>query len=161
MTEERLPERPLDVMRLLDVLARHGVDYVLIGGIAVQVHGHRRTTRDLDLIPEPTAENAARLHAALVELEATPVGVLGAGVPTEEQLVKAPVVPPLTTTHGEVHILNDVPGAAPFADLRSRAEVVNLDGVSVPIVGLEDLRAMKLASGRGSDLDDLSALDQN
>lgn len=155
---EELPERPLDLMALLATLARHEVGCLLIGGVAVQVHGHRRTTRDLDVIPEPTAENAARLRHALDELEARPRGMPGAGVPTEEQLVAAPVVPPLTTSQGEIHLLNVVPGAAPYAELRSRAIEVRLDDVLVAIVSREDLIAMKRASGRPSDLADLEAL---
>ena len=44
---------PLDIGELIAVLARHEVDYVVIGGVATQVHGHRRTTMDLDLTPDP------------------------------------------------------------------------------------------------------------
>lgn len=54
-------EIPIDAMAILRVLAAHGVEYVVIGGLAVQAHGHPRTTQDLDLVPKPTAENRARL----------------------------------------------------------------------------------------------------
>jgi hypothetical protein len=37
-------DRPLDLGELIAALARHGVDYLVIGGVAAQVHGHRRTT---------------------------------------------------------------------------------------------------------------------
>ncbi|MEJ7718772.1 MAG: nucleotidyltransferase [Thermoleophilaceae bacterium] len=73
MTE--LPDRPVESTEILRVLVRHGVDFVVIGGLAVQTHGHLRTTKDLDLVPEPSRENYVRLAAALAELEAVLRGV--------------------------------------------------------------------------------------
>lgn len=67
-----MPERPLDLQQMFAALAEHRIDYVVIGGVAVQVHGHRRTTRDLDVIPAPDEENLDRLANALRELEAHP-----------------------------------------------------------------------------------------
>ena len=43
---------PLEGSQILHILAEHGVDYVVIGGVAVQTHGHPRTTQDLDIAPE-------------------------------------------------------------------------------------------------------------
>ncbi|MDQ3729065.1 MAG: nucleotidyltransferase [Actinomycetota bacterium] len=155
------PARPLDLMKLLETLARHGVEHVVVGGIAVQVHGHRRTTKDLDLIPSPVAGNHERLAGALDELDAQALssGRGGRGMATDaEQLRIAPVVPPLTTHHGEVHILNEPKGAAPYDDLRTRALVLDLDGLEVAVVGLDDLIRMKRASGRPEDLEDIAVL---
>ncbi len=152
-----LPERPLDIQRLFAALAEHRVDYVVIGGVAAQVHGHRRTTRDLDVIPAPNDENLNRLANALRELEAHPRDLPG-GAPTREQLGSAPVVPPLSTAHGELHILRDVPGAAAYDDLRRRGLPLDLQEVQVVIAGLDDLIAMKRASGRPADLEDLAVL---
>ena len=61
----------LDLRALLATLNEHGVRYVVIGGVAVGAHGYVRATEDLDIVPEPTAENADRLARALAELEAT------------------------------------------------------------------------------------------
>lgn len=145
-------------MRLLAVLSQHRVEYTVIGGVAVQVHGHRRTTRDLDVIPRPAPANLRRLAAALAELEARPRDFPGADVPSAEQLAAAAIVPPLTTNHGELHILNDVPGAAAYDRLRTRALVIDLDGIELAIAGLDDLISMKRASGRPTDLSDIAAL---
>jgi hypothetical protein len=51
------PTAALDLGELLATLYRHGVDYTIIGGVAVQAHGHRRTTKDLDVIPDPDHAN--------------------------------------------------------------------------------------------------------
>lgn len=151
--------RPLDLRELFRVLAEHGVDYLVIGGVAAQVHGRRRTTMDLDVTPAPDPENFKRLAAALVALDAHPVE-LGPSTPapTAEQLHIAPVVPPLTTRHGELHILNEVPGATAYAGMRTRALTTDLDGIAVHIVGVDDLIRMKRTAGRPSDIEDIEAL---
>lgn len=154
-----IPERPLDLRELFAALAAHAVDYLVIGGVAAQVHGRRRTTKDLDVTPAPGPENFKRLAAALLALDAHPVE-LGpdAPAPTAEQLRLAPVVPPLNTLHGELHILNEVPGAAAYAGMRARALTTDLDGIAVRIVGVDDLIRMKQASGRPNDIEDIAAL---
>ena len=155
-------ERPLDLGELIAVLARHGVDYLVIGGVATQVHGHRRTTMDLDLTPDPDPENLRRLGAALAELEARPRDAVAEGAEIDvgdpERLAVAAIVPPLLTRHGQVHILKEPKGARGFDEMRDRALVVDLDGVEVAIVSLDDLIRMKRAAGRRSDLDDIAAL---
>lgn len=159
---EPVPERPLDLLRLLATLGRHEVDYVVVGGVAVQVHGHRRTTKDLDIVPAPSPRNHERLAAALSELEARQRGVDPGRTeipPTDpERLRLAPIVPPLTTRHGEVRVLNEPKGGAPYRALRARALVIDLDGVEVAVVGLDDLIRMKRAAGRPEDLADIAVL---
>lgn len=153
-----MTQQPLDVLELLRTLQRHGVEFVVIGGVAVQGHGHRRTTMDLDVIPAPDAPNFERLALALAELEAVPRDLPGAPSPSAEQLQTAPITPPLTTNHGDLHIMREVPGAADFAELRARALVIEVDGVEIPVAGRDDLIAMKRASGRKIDLEDIAVL---
>jgi len=148
----------LDLGELLATLHRHAIEYTVIGGVAVQAHGHRRTTKDLDVIPAPDHVNLTRLQGALVELQARPRDLPGAGPPTAEPLATAAIVPPLTTRHGELHILRDVPGAPAYDDLRARALVVELNGIPIAIAGLDDLIAMKRASGRQADIRDIAVL---
>ena len=64
------PDRVFDAQEILRVLTAYGVDFVVIGGIAVQAHGYIRWTKDLDVIVKPTALNFSRLTEALQELEA-------------------------------------------------------------------------------------------
>jgi hypothetical protein len=109
-----------------------------------------------------TGSNIRRLASALEELEATLPGVEAKAAeisPTDaERLGEVDIVPPLVTRHGEVHVLNRVRGAAPFAELRARAVVVELQGVAIPIAGLNDLIRIKRAVGRPRDLDDIAEL---
>jgi hypothetical protein len=151
-------EQPPDVERIFAALDAHGVDYVVVGGIAVQVHGHVRMTNDLDLIPSPTPENLKRLAAALRELQAR---VLNPG--SERLTIDARMLPratlwQLSTAHGDIDILHDAPGAAPFPQLRARALAIALGDLTIPIAGRDDLIKMKRASGRPTDLADIAAL---
>lgn len=69
------PSQPLDAYQLVASLTGHRVDFVVIGGVALQAHGHVRTTVDLDVVAAWTPENVRRLAGALRELEAKPRGV--------------------------------------------------------------------------------------
>lgn len=74
-----LPSRPYDVFAALD---RHGVEYVVIGGVAVQAHGNPRTTLDVDFVAAPELANIERLAAALEDLQARLLGVDAEHVPS-------------------------------------------------------------------------------
>jgi predicted nucleotidyltransferase len=64
----------------------------------------------------------------------------------------------LDTDAGPVDYLNDVPGAGDYDDLRARAIEATAAGVTVRVVGLDDLIRMKRASGRPQDLRDIANL---
>lgn len=147
-----------DPERIFAVLDERNVEYVVVGGLAVQVHGHVRTTNDLDLIPEPSPGNLARLAGALNELGAR---VLNAG--SEDLAIEAATLPRATlwqfaTDAGNIDVLHDAPGAADFAELRSRALEVRLGELRIPFAGRDDLIRMKRAAGRPVDLSDIAAL---
>src|SRR6266540_2614359 len=61
---------PLDIARVIAVLDRHGVEYILVGGAAAQAHGAQRLTKDVDCLAQRGAENLERLAGALRELNA-------------------------------------------------------------------------------------------
>jgi len=152
-------EIPLDAAEIFAALARHGVEYVLIGGPAVQAHGHVRTTQDADLVPSPDPGKRARLTAALGELGARPAG--GAEPPPGWSLAEALEgggTLSFDTDAGGVDVHHDPPGAAAFAALRERAMVLEIGGVAVVVAGRDDLIAMKRASGRPVDRGDVIAL---
>lgn len=146
-------EIPLDASEILRALAQHSVDYVVIGGMAVQTHGHPRTTQDLDIVPKRTAQNLRRLEDALSALGARPVGR------TEPEPVRIPGagVLELDTDAGGLDIHLDPPGAPAYAELRARALRLELDG-SVLVAGLDDLISMKRVGGRPIDRSDIVAL---
>lgn len=151
-------EAPLDAERILRALAKHRVEYVLIGGLAVQTHGHVRTTNDVDLIPAPDPDNLQRLADALRSLGAR---VLNPG--EEDVTIDATMLPRATiwqfaTRDGGIDVMHEVPGGRSFEDLQKEALRVQLGDIEVPVVGLDDLIQMKLARGRPVDLADVASL---
>jgi hypothetical protein len=152
------PESPLDAERIFRVLAEHGVDYVVIGGLAAATHGNGRATSYAELIPEPSPANLERLAAALRSLKAR---TLNPGA--EDSEISASMLPRATiwqfaTPDGGIDVIHEAPGARPFSELRGRALRVPLNDVEVPVVSLDDLIHMKLARGRPVDLADVAAL---
>ena len=150
--------QPLDAEEIFAALARHEVDYVVIGGIAVQVYGHVRMTNDVDLIPAPTPRNLARLASALNELDARILNPGSEHLRIDAKLLPRATLWQISTRHGDVDILHDAPGATPFNRLRERAEVVILGELSIPVVSRDDLIKMKAATARPIDLSDVAAL---
>jgi hypothetical protein len=151
-------QQPLDAERIFAVLDIHKVEYVVIGGIAVQVYGHVRMTNDVDLIPEPTPQNLERLAGALKELEARVLNPGSEHLTIDAQMLPRAVLWQLSTRHGDIDILHDAPGAAPFPRLRERALQIMLGDRQIPIASRDDLIKMKRAAGRPIDLSDVAAL---
>jgi predicted nucleotidyltransferase len=155
------PDTLFDPRRILITLADHGVDFVVVGGVAVQAHGHGRGTRDLDVVPRPDLVNTSRLGEALAALGAR---LLRAGRPvdvTDPQLLKRAPLVPLMTEYGRLDLLNaEVMNGAPrsYEELRERAFEARIDDRAIPIAGLDDLIRMKRAAGRDVDLEDIGAL---
>jgi hypothetical protein len=155
------PTRPL---RVFEALERHGVDYVAIGGIAVQAHGHTPTTRDVDVLVGPEQLNLERLAAALVELRARLLGVdahlLGID-PTDPQTLREGGNFTLMTTGGGLDVWTDaaeLKGAASWPELRARALEARVSGVRIRVCGRDDLIRMKRAADRPKDRQDIVAL---
>jgi hypothetical protein len=145
---------------LVAVLNRHGVDFVVVGGIAAIRHGSRRATRDLDIVPAPGLDNAVRLADALVELDAHLRGVdadrLGID-PTDPAVLASGADLGLATAHGILDVLQELVGVD-YAELRSRAEPARLGEEPVAVAHVDDLIAMKLRAGRPIDLQDIAAI---
>jgi predicted nucleotidyltransferase len=154
------PDRVFAADEILKVLADHAVEFVVIGGIAVQAHGYLRGTHDLDIVVRSTIVNLSRLAEALAELEAE-LRVAGKLKLTDpHQLGRAPLIPILTKA-GPLDILNLEHlsgGPRSYDALRDAAVEVELEGFEVAIAGLSDLIRMKRAAGRDQDLMDIEAL---
>lgn len=140
---------------LLADLQRAGVRFVIVGGIAVVRHGVVRATKDLDVVVASDDATATALAELMRDWQATRPD----GSP-EDRRVPSPGWPlHLRTVHGLVDVLAE--GAPPqdLAGLLSRSDIRRVDGVEAPICSLADLVAMKRATGRSSDEDDLSRLE--
>lgn len=150
----------LDAEKILQTLSEHDVEYVLIGGMAVQTHGHIRTTVDIDLIPKPERSNLQRLADALNSLEARVLNPDHEGEPIDATMLPRATLWQLSSKHGAIDVLHDAPGAPPYNVLREQALQIKLGKMEIAVAGLDDLISMKRARGRPQDLDDIAALTQ-
>jgi hypothetical protein len=158
-----LDRGPLDPVRIFEALQRHRVEYLTIGGVAVNVHGHVRNTRDVDILIEWTAENMRRLAAALRELEAKLFGVdadlLGVD-PLDPADLLAGGNFTLRTASGGLDLFDpdEIPGGRPYDEMRPRAVEAIVEGIRIRAVGFDDLIRLKRESGRDRDLEDVATL---
>jgi hypothetical protein len=146
---------------LFQALARHEVEYVTVGGIAIQAHGGQRVTQDLDVAIAASADNLDRLARALADLDARilgPDGQRSRSVPSAALLASGDQWH-LVTAYGRLDVLTLPAHLGPFADMRARAHDVPLGEMSVPIAHRDDLLEMKRASGRPQDLADVRLLE--
>lgn len=147
---------PADYVDLLRELVEGGVEFVLVGGWAVSVHGHGRATDDMDVFVRATPANASRIYAALQRYGA-PLDAHGVteGLFARERYGYRMGRKPLL-----IEILTTIDGVT-FDDAVRDALIVHIDDLPVPVMGRTALLANKRASGRPKDLADVEALEQD
>jgi hypothetical protein len=150
-----------DPRELFRALARHEVEYVTIGGVAMHAHGGQRVTRDLDVAIAASKDNLERLAGALLDLDAR---ILGPDGQRSRSVPSAPLLASgdqwhLISSYGRLDVLTLPAHLGSFADMRARAHEVPLGDVAVPIAHRDDLLKMKRASGRPQDLADAQLLE--
>jgi predicted nucleotidyltransferase len=145
---------------LLRALVSHGVDFVIVGGIAMVLQGSARVTQDLDICFAADQANLDVLGAALVALGAS-LRDVDADLPfvPDGQALRRLSTLTLDTRQGPIDLLRDPEGAPPYEQLRRRADRVEVDGMAVLVASLDDLTAMKRATGRVKDQLDLEEIE--
>lgn len=146
---------------ILEVLDRHHVDYVLIGGYAALLQGSNMSTIDIDIVPARPKSNLADLAAALTDLEAA-IRATGTEVPpfsASAEWLQGLSVLNLTTRFGDLDLTFAPSGFTEgFAALRATAIPMTIDGVRVLVASLDDVIASKEAAGRDKDFEALPGL---
>lgn len=127
---------------LLGALERNDVDYVLIGGVGLQLHGFSQATEDVDVIVERSEENAERISKTLAEL--------GAG-----QQMPGKFGSTYGTPYGRIDILRDTSGVGPYEAWVEGVEELELEGERIPTGEADALIRSKEASDRAKDHDAL------
>ena len=147
-----------DVQALVETLASR-VRFLLVGGEAVIYHGYPRLTGDVDFWYEQTADNAARLFAALRQFWDGRIP----GVAAEHELLEPKVVVQFGRPPHRVDLISAIDGVT-FEEAwphRVDESLEPADGprIPLPVIGLADLLKNKRASGRHRDLDDVEHLE--
>ena len=156
-----MPE--LDIQEMLAALVREGVEFFVIGGVAVGFHGYVRATKDVDIVPSPTPENLERLARVLGRLDTR---VEGAEEFDDDELVD-PLEPGalaqggnwvLSTRLGRLDVMQWINEEGLWEGLSPRAIEAEIGDLTVRIVDYEDLVTLKEKAGRPEDLTDLQRL---
>jgi len=152
---------PLDPELLFTTLARHQVQFVLIGALAARLQGFPRFTRDADITPSREASNLQRLAAALRELDARiyteqiPEGLVFDCSP--QMLVRADIWN-LVTKAGRLDIAFKPSGTEGYEDLARNAVHFTIYGDELLAARLEDIVRSKEAAGRWQDRQDVEII---
>ena len=153
--------KPADQEGLLRALVSNEVDFLVLGGIAVYIHGYVRLTEDVDVLPDPSTANMRRLAEVLAELGAVAVGTGGVRLDLDlshpESLALGNHF--LDTKLGALDLVNGPrPDLKRYRRLLENSIEVELEGVIIRVIGKDDLIDMKREAGRDKDLRDIAAL---
>jgi predicted nucleotidyltransferase len=142
---------PPDFKEFLNLLKLKNIRYLLIGGYAVAYHGYPRTTNDMDIWIAIEPETAEKMVEALKEF--------GFDIPelSKELFLKENNIIRMGIAPIRIEILTTISGVK-FEDCFHQRIVDDIDGIEVDIIGLEQLKINKKASGRHKDLDDFENL---
>lgn len=140
-----------DFREFIALLNSNAVKYLVLGGYAIAFHGHPRYTKDLDIWLELSEENAANVMKALDDF-----GFSGLGISHEDLLMSGMVVQ-LGYPPNRIDLINSPDGVV-FADCYPARTEVEIDGLTIAVIDLENLKKNKKASGRLQDLADLEKL---
>lgn len=163
-------EPPFDPARIAETLARHGVEYLLVGGMGARVHGASRPTKDLDCLPRADEDNMVRLAAAMRELGAR-LRIEGMSDEQSRQLTSNLPSPEFfrrdqisnwMTDAGPLDVLQDMPDrdGRPhrYEHYVERAATHRFASVTVVVADLGDIVASKEFSNRDKDKEALPEL---
>jgi predicted nucleotidyltransferase len=155
----------LDIRGILGELVQEGVEFLVIGGVAVGYHGHIRATKDVDVVPAPNPANLEKLATVLRRLDAQ---VEGAEELDEDELPD-PLDPHaltlggnwvLRTRLGRLDVMQWIGDDSLWEKLSPAAIEDEIGGLRIKIVSYRDLVTLKEQAGRPEDLTDLQRLRQ-
>ncbi len=154
----------LPLESLFRELNDRGGRYIVVGGLAVVLHGHLRATGDIDLVVDFAAGQVARTLAALEGAgfqPYVPVPTSDFADPAKREAWvrdKGMLVFSLRPTSGVPMVDLLLEHLIPFEQLWDRSLVVTVCGVPVRIASIDDLITLKRQAGRPEDLTDVEAL---
>ena len=140
-----------DFREFIELLNSNGVEYLIVGAFAVAWHGHPRFTADIDFLIRASSANAGQILNTLTEFG---FGSLEISV---EDLNRPNQVVQLGAKPNRIDIITSIDGVE-FEQAWGRRVIGAIDGISVSIIGLEDLLRNKESTGRSKDAGDAEEL---
>ena len=142
-----------DYKDMLQVLLDNGVKFLLVGAYAMGAHGYPRATGDIDIWVEASPDNSERVYCALAQFGAPLHEV------DEATFVKTGVVFQIGVAPRRIDIMSSVSGVQ-FDEAYRRRQIVEIEGLSIPILSYDDLIRNKRATGRDKDRLDADKLER-
>jgi hypothetical protein len=148
-----------DYRLIISALTHRDVEFVIVGAVALVLHGSGRVTRDLDICYARDRANLKALAAALAPLHPALRGA-PAGLPfsLDWQTLESGLNFTLATDAGDVDLLGEIAGIGMFRVAARLADQMNVYDQSVKVLSLEGLEKAKRAAGRLKDLVDLAEI---
>jgi hypothetical protein len=143
-----------DFRDLLSAFNVAGVRFLIVGGYALAYHAHPRFTKDLDLLIEPTPENARRVHEALRSFGAPLSGVGPEDFASEGTVFQMGMAP------NRIDVMTAIDGVS-FAEAWDGRSESRYGDQPAPVLGRAELIKNKRASGRPQDLVDVDLLEKD
>ena len=140
-----------DFKEFIALLNHHKVQYLVIGGYALALHGHPRYTKDIDIWVDIGEKNAERIIQVLSDF-----GFASVAVDKNDFLSSGNIVQ-LGFPPNRIDILTSADGIV-FSECIQNAQIVNLDGTEVRFIDVANLIKNKQTSGRLQDLADVEAI---
>ena len=137
-----------DFKDFLRLLSFHGVEYLIVGGCAVDYHGYPRATGAMDIWIAVSDENAERTVQALLDF-GMPERETTKRLFTETDKVIRMGVPPV-----RIEVITSATGVQ-FDECYNRRVIVEIDNIPVNFISLNDLKINKRAVSRHKDLEDI------
>ena len=138
--------------RILTLIQQANIQFVVIGGLALCLHGSNIGTQDVDISFAMDEENVQKLTTWVNQFHPRPLGFpVGSGFQVTSNLLKTAKFLVLKTDLGPIDLLKHPNGIDSFEGLWERSNPLDLDGVIVRVASLDDLIAMKEAAGRTKD----------
>ena len=148
-----------DYRAIFVALDEHDVDFVIIGAVALVLHGSARVTRDLDICYSRERANLERLAIAL-----KPFAPTLRGAPEElpftldAATIRAGLNFTLRSSAGDVDLLGEVTGIGGYPAVQRLSAIMSVYGRDVRVLSLDGLERAKRAAGRLKDLSDLAEI---
>jgi hypothetical protein len=148
-----------DFLSIIKLLSGHGVDFIVVGGIAANLFGSARLTYDLDIVYSRTEENLRKIVTAFARANPYLRGA-PSGLPfkLDFRTLKNGLNFTLTTDLGPIDLLGEIPGARSYEELLEDSLEINESGLRFRCVTLRRLIQLKNAAGRPKDLESLAEL---
>ena len=140
-----------DFKEFLRLLNLYNVRYLLVGGYAVGYHGYPRSTGDMDIWIEVSELNSKKTASAFRDFGMPDEAI------SEDLFLKTNKIIRMGVPPVRLEVITSASGVD-FNECFSNREVVEIDGIPINLISLEDLKKNKSAAGRHKDLDDIEHL---